>query len=133
MDLNKGMAEQVASEMPPTAKIAANKWLPDSELRMYAGEFGRTRFHGGLNGYRGSPTDVDLHIFTGRTINVPATFMGGKKDWGVYHNPGALDRLEKNLKTAYRGTHLVDGAAHWVQQEPDALVKLLLDFLKHQG
>jgi pimeloyl-ACP methyl ester carboxylesterase len=134
MDLNKGMAEQVASEMPTAAEIAANTWLPDSALRVYAEEFGRTGFQGGLNGYRGSPSDVDLQIFAGRTIDVPATFMAGKKDWGVYQNPGALDRLEKNLTTAYRGTHLVDGAGHWVQQEqPDALVKLLLDFLTHQG
>jgi pimeloyl-ACP methyl ester carboxylesterase len=134
MDLNKGMAEQVASEMPSAAEIAANTWLPDPELRVYAEEFGRTGFQGGLNGYRGSPGDVDLQIFAGRTIDVPATFMGGKKDWGVYQNPGALDRLEKNLTTAYRGTHLIDGAGHWVQQErPDALATLLLDFLKRQG
>jgi pimeloyl-ACP methyl ester carboxylesterase len=134
MDLNKGMAEQVASEMPSAAQVAVNKWLPDSELRVYAEEFGRTGFQGGLNGYRGSPSDVDLQIFAGRTIDVPATFMGGKRDWGVYQNPGALDRLEKNLTTAYRGTHLVDGAGHWVQQEqPEALVKLLLDFVTRQG
>jgi pimeloyl-ACP methyl ester carboxylesterase len=134
MDLNKGMAEQVASEMPTAAEIAANTWLPDSALRVHAEEFGRTGFQGGLNGYRGSPGDVDLQIFSGRTIDVPATFMAGKKDWGVYQNPGALDRLEKNLTTNYRGTHLVDGAGHWVQQEqPDALVNLLLDFLTNQG
>ena len=29
MDFNKGMAEQVASEMPSAAEIAENKWLPD--------------------------------------------------------------------------------------------------------
>ena len=131
MDLDKGMAEQVAVEMPTTAEIATNTWLPDSELRVYAEEYGRTGFQGGLNGYRGSPGDVDLQLFAGRTIDVPASFMGGKSDWGVYQNPGALERLEKTVATNYKGTHLVDGAGHWVQQEqPQVLSGLLLDFLK---
>ena len=73
-------------------------------------------------------------LFSGKTIDVPSTFMGGKSDWGVYQNPGALDRLEKTLTTKYRGTHLVDGAGHWVQQEqPEVLSKLLLEFLKGAG
>ncbi|HUR35309.1 MAG TPA: alpha/beta hydrolase [Vicinamibacterales bacterium] len=131
MDLDKGMAEQVASEMPTPAQIAANRWLPDAELRVYVEEYGRTGFQGGLNGYRGSPGDADLQLFAGRTIDVPSTFMGGKQDWGVYQNPGALDRLEKNVTTKYAGTHLVDGAGHWVQQEqPEAISRLLVDFLK---
>jgi len=134
MDLNKGMAEQVASEMPSAAEIAANRWLPDSELRVYSEEYGRTGFQGGLNGYRGSPGDVDLQLFAGKTIDVPSAFMGGKSDWGVYQNPGALERLEKNLTTKYQGTHLVDGAGHWVQQEQaDVLSKLLVDFLKRNA
>jgi pimeloyl-ACP methyl ester carboxylesterase len=131
MDLDKGMAEQVASDMPTPAQIAANRWMPDSEMRVYAEEYGRTGFQGGLNGYRGSPGDVDLQLFAGKTIDVPATFMGGRKDWGVYQNPGALERLEKTHTTNYKGTHLVDGAGHWVQQEqPEKLTALLLDFLK---
>ena len=131
MDLDKGMAEQVAADMPSAAEIAGNHWLPDAELRVYTEEYGRTGFQGGLNGYRGSPGDVDLAVFAGRTIDVPATFMGGKSDWGVYQNPGALERLEKNATTKYSGTHLVDGAGHWVQQEqPDVLSRLLIDFLR---
>ena len=131
MDLDKGMAEQVATDMPSAAEIARNRWLPDAELRVYTEEYGRTGFQGGLNGYRGSPGDVDLAVFAGRTIDVPSTFMGGKSDWGVYQNPGALDRLEKTATTKYKGTHLVDGAGHWVQQEqPDVLSRLLVDFLR---
>ena len=134
MDLEKGMAEQVVSDMPTPAEIAANRWLPDAELRVYTEEYGRTGFQGGLNGYRGSPGDTDLTVFAGRTIDVPSTFMGGRSDWGVYQNPGALERLEKNLTTKYRGTHLVDGAGHWVQQEqPEALTRLLLQFMRDAG
>src|SRR5204863_7494813 len=116
MDLDKGMAEQVASEMPSAAEIAANRWLTEAELDVYTEEYGRTGFQGGLNGYRGSPSDVDLQVFAGRTIDVPSTFIGGKSDWGVYQNPGALERFEKTIATKYKGTHLVDGAGHLVQQ-----------------
>ena len=131
MDLDKSMAATVAAEMPSAAAIAANRWLPDSELKVYADEYGRTGFQGGLNGYRGSPGDVDLQLFAGRTIDVPSTFIGGRSDWGVYQNPGALERLEKTLTTQYRGTHLVDGAGHWVQQEqPEATSRLLVGFLR---
>jgi pimeloyl-ACP methyl ester carboxylesterase len=130
MDLDKGMAEQVAPEMPSPAEIAACAWLPDAELRVYSEEYGRNGFQGGLNGYRGSPGDGDLQIFAGRTIDVPSTFISGTRDWGIYQNPGALERLEQSVTTKYQGTHLVDGAGHWVQQEqPKAFSRLLLDFL----
>jgi pimeloyl-ACP methyl ester carboxylesterase len=131
MDLNKTMPETVAAEMPSAAEIEANRWLPDSELRVYAEEYGRNGFQGGLNGYRGSPGDGDLQVFAGRTLDVPAMFVGGKSDWGVYQNPGALERLERTVTTNYRGTRLVDGAGHWVQQEqPEAVTRILLDFLR---
>ena len=40
--------------MPTAAEIAANKWLPDADMAVYAEEYGRTGFQGGLNGYRGA-------------------------------------------------------------------------------
>src|SRR6266851_475117 len=52
MDLDKNMAETVASEMPSAAAIAACKWLPEAELKVYSEEYGRTGFQGGLEGYR---------------------------------------------------------------------------------
>ena len=36
--------------------------------------------------------------------------------------------------TQWRGTHLVDGAGHWVQQEkPEAATELLLRFLRDES
>ena len=137
MDLDKGMAETVASEMPSAAQIAACKWLPDQELRVYSGEYGRTGFQGGLEGYRvGSVARfaAELQLFSGRTIDQPSLFIGGKSDWGVYQNPGALERLQKTVCTKMLGTHLVDGAGHWVQQEqPEAVSSLLIDFLRRSA
>ena len=134
MDLDKGMAETVAPEMPSAAAIAACKWLPDEELKVYSSEYGRTGFQGGLEGYRvGSVARFasELQLFSGRTIDQPSMFIGGKSDWGVYQNPGALERLQKTVCTKMAGTHLVDGAGHWVQQEqPQAVSSLLVDFLR---
>jgi pimeloyl-ACP methyl ester carboxylesterase len=134
MDLDKGMAEQVAGDMPTAAEIGANKWLPDADMAVYAEEYGRTGFQGGLNGYRGAPGGDDLQLFAGKTLDVPSSFISGKQDWGTYQNPGSLERLEKQITTKYRGTHLLDGAGHWVQQEQAAaLSKLLIEFVKKEG
>ena len=133
MDLNKGMAESVAPEMPSAAEIKANSWLPDEALRVYAAEYGRTGFQGGLQSYRlgqAGRINADLATFSGRTIDQPSMFIGGKSDWGVYQTPGALERMQKVACTKMTGVHLVDGAGHWVQQEqPATTARLLLDFL----
>jgi pimeloyl-ACP methyl ester carboxylesterase len=133
MDLDKGMAETVAPEMPSPAAIAANRWLPDNELRVYSGEYGRTGFQGGLEGYRTGASGrftTEQQLFAGRTIDVPSMFIGGKSDWGVFQNPGALERMQTVACTKMIATHLVDGAGHWVQQEQPAIVsRLLLEFL----
>ena len=134
MDLDKGMAETVAPEMPSPTEIAACKWLPDEELKVYSSEYGRTGFQGGLQGYRVGSSGrftAELQMFGGRTVDVPSMFVGGKSDWGVYQNPGALERLQKIVCTRMAGTHLIDGAGHWVQQEqPEAVSALLIDFLE---
>ena len=132
MDLDKGMAETVASEMPTTPQVLANGWLPDAELRVYSNEYSRTGFQGGLQSYRVESSGrftSELQIFSGRTIDQPSMFIGGKSDWGVYQGPGALERMQ-NTCTQMLGMHLVDGAGHWVQQErPDQVSRLILRFL----
>jgi pimeloyl-ACP methyl ester carboxylesterase len=134
MDLDKGMAETVAPEMPSPAEIAACKWLPDDELRVYSNEYGRTGFQGGLQLYRIRWTReyrTELQTFSGRTIDVPSLFIGGKSDWGVYQRPGALEAMQKTACTRMVGVHLLDGAGHWVQQEqPNEVSRLLLEFLR---
>jgi pimeloyl-ACP methyl ester carboxylesterase len=134
MDLPKGMAETVAPEMPSAAEIAACKWLPESDLRVYSNEYSRTGFQGGLQGYRARWTPAyttELLTFSGRTIDVPSLFIGGKSDWGVYQRAGTFETMQKTACTRMLGAHLVDGAGHWVQQEqPNEVSRLLLEFLR---
>lgn len=133
MDLADGMAETVAKEMPSSAEIAANKWLPEAEMKVYSGEYGRTGFQGGLNWYRVRTSgrfNAELELFTGRTIDVPSTFISGASDWGIHQGPGALERMQKVACTNMKEIHLIPGAGHWVQQEkPDEVNRLLLEFL----
>ncbi len=137
MDLAKGMAETVAPEMPSPAEIAACKWLPEDELRVYSKEFERTGFQGGLQWYRCATSGTylaEMQTYSGRTIDVPSCFIAGKSDWGVYQNPGGLDKMQKTACSRMLGCHLVDGAGHWVQQErPGKVSELLLEFLQRQG
>ena len=136
MDLNKGMAEQVASEMPAAAQIAKCQWLTDEELRVYSGEYGRTGFQGGLQSYRVGRVarlSAELQLFAGRTIDVPSLFLSGKSDWGVYQRAGSLDAMKRSC-TKFEGVELVEGAGHWVQQERAAHVaERLVTFARRQG
>jgi pimeloyl-ACP methyl ester carboxylesterase len=133
MDLHENMAQTVAREMPTPGEIAACRWLPEEDLAVYAAEFRRTGLQGGLQWYRARwapPLARLLEIFAGRTIDVPACFISGQSDWGNHQRPGELEAMATKVCSAYRGTHLVDGAGHWVQQEqPEAVAGLLRDFL----
>jgi pimeloyl-ACP methyl ester carboxylesterase len=112
MDRDKGMAETVAPHLA---------------------EFGRTGFQGGLRWYRcatHAPCVAELQSFAGRTIDVPACFIAGAADWGVYQKPGELQRMQQQACTQFRGVHLLPGAGHWVQQEQAAeAARRLLEFL----
>ena len=134
MDKDKGMAEQVAADMPTAAQIAACRWLPDAELAVYAAEYGRNGFQGGLQSYRVGRMprlSAELSLFAGRTIDVPAAFVSGKSDWGVFQRAGSFEAMQKTACTRFWGAHLVEGAGHWVQQEqPDKTAALILQFLK---
>lgn len=134
MDLDKGMAETVASEMPSATEIAACKWLPDEELCVYSTEFARTGFQGGLNWYRCGKERrhrAEMQLFSGRTVDVPSCFIAGASDWGVYQSPGGLERMQESACTNMLGVHLVEGVGHWVQQErPEQASRLLIQFLE---
>jgi pimeloyl-ACP methyl ester carboxylesterase len=134
MDIDKGMCETVAPQMPSAAQVAACRWLPENELAVYSAEFARTGFQGGLQWYRcqtDGKSNADLQLFAGRSIDVPSCFIAGRSDWGPWQSPGALQCMQDSACTSMRGCHWVEGAGHWVQQEqPAEVARLVLQFLR---
>jgi pimeloyl-ACP methyl ester carboxylesterase len=133
MDRDKGMAVTAAAEAPSAEAIAACRWLTEAELAVYAAEFTRTGFQGGLQWYRAQLEPrfhAEMQIHSGRAIEAPSCFIAGASDWGVHQSPGAFARMQGVGCTAMLGCHLVDGAGHWVQQEqPEAVIGHLQAFL----
>lgn len=133
MDAAENMAETVAHHMPSQDEIDTCEWMPDSDMAVFAAEYGRTGFQGGLQSYRCRTTpryQQDLSVFHGLPITVPTTFLAGKQDWGWAQFPGAVEAMESSVCSDYRGTHLIDGSGHWLQQEqPQATVQHILAFL----
>lgn len=136
MEKDKGMAATAASFMPSAGYIAKCKWLTEADVEVYATEYARTGFTGALQGYRvrrgSDPRSLaEMRTFAGRAIDVPAQFIAGKSDWGVYQTPGAIDKMRGTACSHMTGFHLIDGAGHWVQQEqPEQVTTLLLQFLR---
>jgi pimeloyl-ACP methyl ester carboxylesterase len=136
MEKDKGMAATVAPFMPSADYIANCKWLTEAEVDVYASEYSRTGFNGALQGYRvrrgSDPRSIaEMQTFSGRAIDVPAQYIAGKSDWGVYQTPGAVDKMRNSACTHMVGFHLVDGAGHWVQQEqPEVVSAMLVQFLR---
>ena len=133
MQADQTMAETVAAEMPSAEQIAACRWLPEEDLAVYTAEYARTGFQGGLQWYRcgtGGRYIPEMQAWSGRTIDVPACFIAGRSDWGVFQKPGDFEAMRATAFTQLRGVHWIERAGHWVQQEQPAEVsRLLLDFL----
>jgi len=117
----KDLLVQPEGEMP---------WLPAEDLDVYVAEFERTGLTGGLNRYRNLARDwADLAAFRGRPITVPTLFIGGDHDGPTVWGAQAIARFPETLP-ALRGSHILEGCGHWIQQEkPDDVNRLLLEFL----
>jgi len=137
MERGKTMPENVAPFQPTAAEVMGCGWLTEQELAVYSEEYSRTGFQGGLQTYRvytDPALNAELRLFSGRTIDVPSLFIGGKSDWATYVSPGALDLMRTKATTRMGNIELIDGAGHWIQQEqPTRLSALLLAFAKEVG
>lgn len=133
MELDRGMPASVLPFAPSREEQAACGWLTERELGVYAAEYARTGFQGGLNWYRCGTTGLnarEMTLFAGRTIDVPALFIAGNSDWCPYQIPGYLDAMARQGCSDFRGCRFVEAAGHWVQQEqPQKTCGLLLEFL----
>lgn len=108
-------------------------WLTQADLDYFTGEFRRAGFRGGLNWYRNLRRNWELFApWRGQPIKQPSLFVAGSRD-GVLKFPASMKQIEAFPKTlpGIRGSIIVEGAGHWIQQErPEAVNKALVDFLK---
>lgn len=134
MEESQTMPEAVRSARPEPSEVRKNQWLPDEDLAVYAAMYRATGFQAALQWYRcGTSTQFvrEHQLFGGRQIEPPCCFIAGRQDWGTYQKPGDLTRLESTVCADYRGTCLIDGAGHWVQQEqPAQVLEQLLAFAR---
>ena len=107
-------------------------WMSEADLQVYVSAFEAGGFRGPINRYRAQVLDpAELAHIHGKPVTQPACFIGGGNDAvrsfvpgiDLYADPGAncLD---------YRGTTIIPGIGHWVQQEaPDAVNAALEAFV----
>jgi pimeloyl-ACP methyl ester carboxylesterase len=102
-------------------------WLTQEELDHYVEVFAETGFTGGINWYRNFDRNWELTPqLAGAEVEVPSFFIAGADDPVLRMSPP--DRQETWL-TDHRGSVIIDGAGHWVQQEaPEQVNAALLDF-----
>lgn len=94
-------------------------WLSEEELDTYVAAFKKSGFHGPFNRYRALDLDhAELADQRGKMLTQPACFIGGEYDPVRNFVPG-YDMFEHagNGCADFRGTTIIDGAGHWVQQE----------------
>ena len=108
-------------------------WLSEQDIDYYTAAFEAGGFRGPLNRYRAQQRDWELLAdLAGRTVDQPSCLIAGELDpvrgfipgLDLYQNAGAHC-------TDYRGTTLIEGEGHWIQQEaPEAVNRALLEFLE---
>lgn len=97
-------------------------WMSEADLQVYVDAFEAGGFRGPINRYRAQVLDpAQLVHIHGKPVTQPACFIGGGNDavrsmvpgMDLYADPGAncLD---------FRGSTIIPGIGHWVQQEAPA-------------
>ncbi len=107
-------------------------WLTAQDLAIYKTAFAAGGWRGPLNRYRAQDIDFDEAFpLRGQMIAQPAAFIAGTRDPVRHFAPG-MDLYESAGSgcSDFRGTTLIEGAGHWVQQEaPDAANAALAAFV----
>jgi pimeloyl-ACP methyl ester carboxylesterase len=123
-----GMSE----ELPPnTARFLDGSadpevlpaWISEADVDVFAGEFRKAGFRGGLNWYRNIDRNWELMgAYAGALIQQPALFMTGDLDVVYLSMARAeIDNLESVVPNL-RAKIILPGVGHWTQQERPAEV-----------
>jgi pimeloyl-ACP methyl ester carboxylesterase len=108
-------------------------WMSDDDLQVYVDAFTAGGFRGPINRYRAQDLDneqlVDLR---GAILKQPSFFVGGERDAVRHFVPGNDGYADPgNACADFRGSVIIPGVGHWVQQEaPRETNQALGEFLK---
>ncbi|MEC3953634.1 alpha/beta hydrolase [Nocardia sp. CDC153] len=105
------------------------EWLTPAEFDYYVEAFTATGFTGGLNYYRNLDRTWErtAHL-EGVKIGQPALFIAGSTDPVIRFTP--LQKMSA-LLSDLRGSIILDGAGHWIQQQrPEEVNAALIDFAR---
>jgi pimeloyl-ACP methyl ester carboxylesterase len=108
-------------------------WLTQADLDYYVREFTEAGFRGGINYYRNFHRNWETTPqLAGVKITKPALFIAGSRDTVIGGRTAEqLTASMSNVMTDFRGTKLIPGIGHWVQQESPAETNtFLIEFLK---
>lgn len=108
-------------------------WMSDDDLAVYVDAFRAGGFRGPLNRYRAQNLDfADLAELGGRGITQPSVFIAGERDPVRAFIPGMDLYAEPGIACAdFRGSTILPGVGHWVQQEaPDETNAALEAFVR---
>ncbi len=110
---------------PPDGPL---RFLPDDDLDVYASSFIRTGMTGAFNRYRALGLDVAASAdIVGAKVVQPSCFIGGEHDLVRTMIPGLDSFADPGSGcTDFRGSTIIPGAGHWVQQEAPAEVNAAL-------
>lgn len=107
-------------------------WLSKEDLAVYEKVFARNGWRGPLNRYRAQDLDHQQRAaVVNKRITQPAAFIGGSLDPVRRFIPGVDGFAAAGaFCDDFRGTTIIDGAGHWVQQEaPNATNAALTKFV----
>ncbi|HEU0043863.1 alpha/beta hydrolase [Sphingomonas sp.] len=104
-------------------------WMGEADMETYRKAFARGGWHGPLNRYRAQDLDfATREAVKGRHIEQPACFIAGTLDPVRGFVPGHDSFAAAGAACDdFRGTTLIEGAGHWVQQEAPAEVNAALE------
>ena len=111
-------------------------WMSDADLDYYTAAFERGGFRGPLNRYRAQGRDWELlPELSQLQVHQPSTFIAGSLDPVRGFVPGLdLYATAGANCTDFRGSTLIDGKGHWIQQEaPEEVTRTLLAFFAALG
>lgn len=116
----KGPDDRFLTGMPKPDPLPA--WLTTDDLAVYDRAFREGGWTGPLNRYRAQDLDFDERApVVGRRITQPAAFIAGTRDPVRRFVPGRDGYADAGaFCDDFRGTTLIDGAGHWIQQERPA-------------